>query len=126
MFRSLDLFSKNFSLRLDNGEESHRTKAGACCLVFVLFFTVVYGLMKLRELILRDDVDVLQTVQDKAFSRFDNFTYNNGFDFAFGFSSFGGAPNWELDPSNGELVVQAQSWHLKENMIGSYASSEEL
>ena len=113
-------------MRLDNGEESRRTKTGACCSIFVLFFTILYGLMKLGELILRDDVDVLQTVQDKVFSRFDNFTYDDGFDFAFGFSTFGGPFIWELDPSYGELVLQAQSWHLKENLIGSYAGSEEL
>ena len=75
---------------------------------------------------MRDDVDVLQTVQEQAFSRFDNFTYENGFYFAFGFTGFGGGLDWELDPSYGELVLQAKVWHIKENFLRSYAYKQEV
>ena len=126
MFRSLDLFSKNFSMRLDNGEDSLRTIGGACCSALVVILTLFFGVMKMHELISRDDVDVLSTVQEKAFGKFDNFTHDNGLDFAFGFSSFGANPDWELDPSFGELVVEAQSWGVSQNFSSNYDRKEEL
>ena len=75
----------------------------------------------------------MSTVRDQAFTSEDVFSFENGFNFAIGFTAFDNEEEEILDPSYGELIVQTREWGVKPdgsfirefNQLDTHLCSEE-
>ena len=117
-FKSYDMFSERFRMRLDDGEDHVSSFSGAVCTVLMLLGVVLYTYLKLDVLLNKKDVTLLARTDEFEFMDIDNITHANGFNIAVGFTSYDNSTMWQLDPTYGELVYNSYSWGM--NSDGSY------
>ena len=70
----------------------------------------MYTYQKAEVLMLRKDVDVLQTVKESYYSTDYVFSYENGFNIAVAFTAYDSNPEPILDPTYGEIVYNHYKW----------------
>ena len=73
--KSQDMFSEQFSLRIDDGDDSIKTGFGTFCSLILFVVTALYAGMKMNVLQARNDVNILQATKDLYFSDSDVFSY---------------------------------------------------
>lgn len=117
-FKSKDLFSERFRMKLDDGEGSVSTYSGALCSIFIVTLVLLYSYLKTDVLVNRKDVDVLSTIKDFEFEDTEIFSHDNGFNIAVGFTAYDTSSDWLLDSTYGELVFASYSWGM--NPDGTY------
>ena len=117
-FKSYDMFSERFRMRLDDGEDHVSSFSGAVCTVIMLLGVVLYAYLKLDVLLNKKDVTLLARTDEFEYMDIDNITHANGFNIAVGFTSYDNSTAWQLDSTYGELVFNSYSWGL--NLDGSY------
>jgi len=83
---------------------------GSIMTLGLLFVVLIYAFVKADVLLNSKDVDVLSTVNDMHFSPDDEFTYDNGFSIAAGFTEYDSNPEPILDPTIGEVVFNHYRW----------------
>lgn len=66
--------------------------------------------MKVDTLRLRNDANIMSTVNDYFFEDDEKFTFDNGLNIAIGFTAYDDDREVVLDPTYGELVWNSYTW----------------
>jgi len=83
---------------------------GSMLTLALLAVVIIYALVKADVLVNSKDVNVLSTINDMIFTPDDEFTYENGFNIAVGFTAYDSNPEPILDPTIGEVVFNHYRW----------------
>ena len=100
-------------MTIDGDIQVAKSFLGSICSLIILCLTLAYAYQKIEVLISKKDVDILSAVKELVYSDTDKFTYENGLNVAFAFTSFSNEEEWELDPAYGTLVFNSYEWGIK-------------
>ena len=113
--KSKDKFGRGFGFKMDAGVGQIRTKMGTCCTLIWVIIILVYAMQKLDTLIFKKQISILSSKKELYFSETDRFTYDQGLNFAVGYTAFDNETEWTLDPRYGEIVINSFSWGFSED-----------
>ena len=99
-------------MTIDGETQVSQSYLGATLSVFTLLLTALYAFQKVEILINKKDVDILSAERDIFYTDDDKFTYSNGFNMAFAFTSYSSEREYELPPEYGTLVINSYSWGI--------------
>ena len=83
---------------------------GSMLTLVLLFVILIYAFVKADVLVNSKDVNVLSTINDMYYTPDDEFTFDNGFNIAAGFTAYDSNPEPILDPTIGEVVFNHFRW----------------
>ena len=118
VLNGVDMLSERYSMKLDGDRRKVSTFCGACCSLVLLILIALFAIEKFIVLLHKKDVTVINSESSLYFADSDPFDYEHGLNVAVAFTGYDGETQWQLDPSYGELVLNANEWGINED--GSY------
>ena len=112
--KSQDMFSEQFAMRIDGGEQALGSGMGTFCSLILLLITVVYAVLKMKVLEARKDDNILQATKDLYFTDDDVFSYDeHRLNWAVAFTAFNSNTEYELPAEYGEIVFKTLMWGVE-------------
>ena len=96
-------------MNLDGEEYEKKSIVGGLCSLILTFIMIMFAYQKADVLWNKKNVDIRASINEYYFSPDHVFNYENGFNFALGFTEYG-KPDTILDPEIGELRFSHFSW----------------
>ena len=107
-------------MKLDRGMMGLPTVMGLILTVLLIVVFIGFAVIKFETLINRRDVEILSTVNQSVYDPDYIFKGSDGLNFAIGITAYDQEEESIIDPSIGELVVNAFEWGPQED--GSWVS----
>ena len=102
-------------MKLDGDKEQVKTFMGSVCSIILLLIVSLYTYQKIDVYMNKLDVDIMSSVQREHFSSDYIFDYEQGLNFAIGFTAFDTETDDILDPSYGKIMFIKYEWGEREN-----------
>ena len=84
----IDQFGEKFSMKLNGGNERVQTYMGSLCSLALLFVVTAYAYHKFDMYLSNSAVEIVTSVQHSHFEQDFVFDYEQGMNFAFGFTAY--------------------------------------
>ena len=110
-----DRFGQSFTLRLEEGRETLRSRVGALCSVMLIILLISYAGYKVSVLEGKKSIDILQAVRENHFDDTHEFTNQQGLNIAaMVVNPFNPATHQLIDPSFGRIKFSRSHWRVNE------------
>ena len=102
-------------MSIEHGQSGVNSYIGTFLTLVLITITGFYSYYKTSILLRRRDTDVFTYTSKEFFADKDRFAFENGFNVAVAFTSFGSSTEWQLDSTVGELRFRASEWGFDED-----------
>ena len=97
-------------MKLDKDKNEVASLNGAFASLIVWLVVVAYTYIKADVFLKKKDVDIMQSLENKALSTADVFSNDRGLNFAIAFTAYDGETEPILDKKYGEIVFNEYKW----------------
>ena len=109
---SLDQFGTEFAMNIEDGETGTKSKTGCLLTLILAVVTVAYTYQKSEILLAKKGMQITVHTNQEAIDETFRFGYEEGFNVAVAFTSYGNEKEYELLEKYGSLRFRGDQWGL--------------